>query len=222
MSSTLLVDFSWKNFKARVTEKDDPESKDLYIIDFKALKPNLVFQHASDGSTFGTSSFHTFAIDADCEFYGQPIKLKAQKRFKTAYAHKSRTYSGTDEPMTLHWTSDYDFKVWDFICVDADQNPIAKYSANCWAMKKIGSIEFIGPKANTDAVREELLMMGLSLYYLMVLRTNSIFSLFGAVFSQPGRESKAERQALEKEEEERKMKKLSVEGPELAGQVQTT
>ncbi|KAF1816592.1 hypothetical protein P152DRAFT_454831 [Eremomyces bilateralis CBS 781.70] len=189
---TLQVDFSWKDFTAKVVGKDDPEAKPVYLVDFKSLKPHLVFKRAEDESTFGTGSLHTFGIDADCELNNQSITLKAQKRFKVEYTHQSRTYSDTDEPVTMHWTRDSDFRVWDFICMDADQSPVAKYSVNCWAFKKIGTIEFMGPKANSDAVKQEILVMGLTLYYCVARRSTSILSFFGALFSQPSHKSKTE------------------------------
>ncbi|KAF1817387.1 hypothetical protein P152DRAFT_504652 [Eremomyces bilateralis CBS 781.70] len=186
----LHVDFFWKNFKAKVVEKDDPEAKPVYLVDFKSLKPHL------------------------------PITLKTQKRFKLEYTHQSRTYSDTDESVTMHWTSDSDFKVWDFICMDADQRPVAKYSANFWAVKKIGTIEFMGPKANNEAVRQEMLVMGLTLFYCVALRSTSILSFFGAIFSQPSRKSKTEREALVKAEEETQREKKEEEERERPGQVQ--
>ncbi|KAG0646622.1 hypothetical protein D0Z07_7488 [Hyphodiscus hymeniophilus] len=187
---TLQVDFSWKRFKALITEKGDSDSRPLYIVDFKAFKPHLVFKSGADGSTIGTGTLHTVSINADCELRGKPIKLEAMKRFKTEYSHLSQAYSDTDEPVPLRWTSGCGFKTWDFICVDSQESPVAKFSANIWATKKIGNIEFLGPKANSEALREEIMVTGLTLFYCMVLRMNNIFSLFGAIFSKPGHHEK--------------------------------
>lgn len=104
------------------------------------------------------------------------------KRFKTEYSHLSNVYSETDEPATMTWTSKSDFKTWDFICLDPQQLPVAKFSANIWAVKKVGNIEFLGPKAGSEAAREEILVTGLTLFYCMMLRMNNVLSLFGAVF----------------------------------------
>lgn len=98
--------------------------------------------------------------------------------------------SDTDKPVTLTWTSDSNFKTWDFVCVDEQQMPIAKFTANIWAMKKLGKIEFMGPKADREALRDEILVTGLTLVYCMTLRSSSIFSLFGAFFASPGHDKK--------------------------------
>ncbi|CZR65842.1 uncharacterized protein PAC_15742 [Phialocephala subalpina] len=135
---TLQVDFSWKKFKSLITEKDDPNSKPVYIVDYKTFSPHLVFKSGVDNSTFGTGTLHPISINADCDIRGQHITLKAMKRFKTSYMHLSPTFSGTKEPVPLIWTSDCDFKTWDFICMDENQLPVAKFSANIWALMGCG------------------------------------------------------------------------------------
>ncbi|KUJ11329.1 uncharacterized protein LY89DRAFT_242550 [Mollisia scopiformis] len=184
---TLHVHFSWKKFKTLITEGDDPKSKPLYIVDYKSFKPNLIFTNAQDKTTFGTGTLHPVSINADCDFRGRHIQIKALKRWKTAYEHHSLTYSDTETPVTMTWTSDSDFKTWDFICLDPQQNPVAKFAANLWDLKKIGKIEFLGPKAAmSEALREELLVTGMTLFYCMTLRATSIVSFFGAIFARPG------------------------------------
>ena len=183
---TLQVDFSWMKFKVRITSKDEPQSEPLYLVDLKTFKPNLIFKSGTDELPFATGTLHAISIDADCEIRGQPIKIKALKRFKTEYMHPSRAYSDTDAPVQMTWTSDCDFKTWDFVCLDDHQRPVARFAANIWAVKKIGNIEFLGPKANSPAVRDEIVVTGLTLFYCMLLRTQNIFSLFGAMFATPG------------------------------------
>jgi len=184
---TLQVDFSWRKFKSLITEKDDPESKPLYIVNYKALKPNLLFQTAADNSTFGTGTIHGFKIHADCEFNRQPIKIKALKRWKTAYTHLSHSFSDTDAPVVMTWTSDSDFKTWDFICLDEQQMPVAKFSANIWTLKKVGNIEFMAERtATSEAARQEIVITGMTLMYCMAMRTSSLFSFFGAFFASTG------------------------------------
>src|ERR1700761_3190555 len=133
---TLKVDFSYRKWQALITEKDDPQSKPLYVVDYKALAPNLVFKSASDDSTFGTGTLHSISIHADCEFRGQQISLRAMKHLKTEYSHLSHTFSDTDTPVLMNWTSAGSFKTWDFICCDPQQLPVAKFSANAWSLKK--------------------------------------------------------------------------------------
>jgi hypothetical protein len=61
----------------------------------------------------------------------------------------------------MTWTSSGGcFKTWDFVCMDEQQIPVAKFSANLWAIKKVGRIEFLGLKADSDAVRDEIVVTG--------------------------------------------------------------
>ena len=190
---TLQVNFSWKKWKALITEKEDPESNSVYIVDFKTLKaPHLVFKSAADDSTVGTGTLHPISINADCKLHGQSIELKAQKRFKTEYMHLSHAFSDNDAPVPMYWTSNSGFKIWDFICLDQNQLPVAKFSANVWGVKKIGNIEFLGEKAASDAARDEIVVTGLTLFYCMLLRYNNVLSLFGAIFSRPGHNNNKE------------------------------
>jgi hypothetical protein len=189
-NSSLKVDFSWKKFKVLISKEDDPQSKMVYLVDCNLSKPHLLFKSAPNDAVFGKSNLHAISIDADCEISGQPVTLKAMKRFKTEYSHLSHAFSDTDKPVRMTWTSSSDFKTWDFICLDEQQNPVAKYSANVWAVKKVGRIEFLGPKATNEAARQEIVIVGFTLFYLMLLRMNSLLSFFGAIFSKPGYDDK--------------------------------
>lgn len=183
----LLVDFSWRKFHALVTEEDKP-SDPIYIVDFRTLRsPHLVIKSASDDKVIGTGTLKAISINPDYEIHGQPGKLKALKRFRTQYTHLSRAFSDDEASlMPMTWSSNCGFKTWDFICLDDQQNPVAKFAANAWSVKKVGKIEFMGPKAMSQAARDEIVVTGLTLFYCMVLRTNSILSLFGAIIARPG------------------------------------
>ncbi|RDW63499.1 hypothetical protein BP6252_11044 [Coleophoma cylindrospora] len=198
-SSILNIDFSWKKFKARITENGKP-SEPLYIVDFKTVKtPNVIFTSAVDNSTIGTGTLHPVSINADYELHGRQGKLKALKRFKTSYTHLSAAYSDTDELVPMTWTSSCSLTTWDFVCLDEQQNPVAKVTSNVWSLKKISNIEFLGPKADSPAARDEIVVTGLTLLFCMILRSNSLLSFFGAVFARPGpleAEASAEKQKI--------------------------
>jgi hypothetical protein len=184
---TLQVDFSWKKFMALISDYNSPQSDPIYIVDFKTLKaPHLIFKSATDDSAIGAGTLHTVSINADYEIHSRKGTLKAQRRFKTEYSYLSRAFSDNDSLVTMTWTSSSGFKTWDFVCMDEQQVPVARFSANVWAIKKVGKIEFLGPKADSDAVRDEIVVTGLTLFYCMLLRANNIFAFFGAIFSRPG------------------------------------
>lgn len=201
---SLQVDFSWKKFESLISEKDGDKSKPLYILDYKCfkIKNNLVFKDAIDNSVIGTGTLHPISIHADCTIRGQKTKLEALKRFKTSYSHLSHNFSDTQTPVQMTWTTNCSMKTWDFICLDQNQQPVAKFAANIWAIQKVGNIEFLGERATmSEAAREELVVTGLTLFYCMVLRTNNILNLFGAIFAKTGKVNKGEEVELAEHEE---------------------
>jgi hypothetical protein len=198
---TLEVEFSWKNFNISIISEDTTSpSKPLYIIGFKTLQSQLLFKSAISSTIIGTGSLHPISIDAECSIRGQDINLIAEKRFKIEYEYISTTFSNPDsesgrgggEPVPMTWVCDTGLKTWEFVCLDAKQIPLARFQANIWAAKKIRMIELEG-KATEEDFRDEVVITGLTLFYLTVLRTGNIFSLIGAVFSMPGKNGEKEK-----------------------------
>ncbi|KAK4502154.1 hypothetical protein PRZ48_005577 [Zasmidium cellare] len=186
--NTLKVDFSWKKFRCLVTDASpSPEHNASMIVHCNLRKPHLEFRDSNDEELIGTGNLHTFKIDSESEVRGQPMHIKALKRYTTGYTHPSqayRTFGGS--PMNMTWTSSTNFKNWDFVCLDENQEPVARFASNVWAVRKLGFIEFMGDKASDPAAREEIVVVGLTIYYTMLLRMNNIFQLFGAVAAKPG------------------------------------
>lgn len=75
--------------------------------------------------------------------------------------------------------------------------PVAKFSANTMSLRNVGRVEFLGPTlmAN-EAFREEIVVVGMTLMYTMVLRSTSILSFFGAIIARPGRSEEAKPHVL--------------------------
>lgn len=81
-------------------------------------------------------------------------------------------------------TYDAGFKYWDFILLDSNKEPVARFRSNVWAVKKLGLIEFMGDyPAKT---KEEICITGFSVYYNMLLRINNVFQFFGAIGAKTG------------------------------------
>ncbi|KAF9775704.1 hypothetical protein IL306_006164 [Fusarium sp. DS 682] len=193
LSSTAFeVDYKWKKFKSLVSEKDPQTNTTTpkYIVDYHAFKcPSLVFHPYEDPSAvIGSGTLHPVTIHADYELHGQKGTIKALKRFMTSYTHLSYNYSTSPDgtPAAMTWTSASSFKTWDFICLDEQESAVAKFSANSWSLNSVGNVEFLGPKANDPAAREEILVTGMTLFYQMLLRSTNFLSLGGAIFARPG------------------------------------
>ncbi|KAF5683970.1 hypothetical protein FCIRC_4183 [Fusarium circinatum] len=186
------VDFKWNKMKALVSEKNPQTntSTPKYIVDYHAFKCTaLVFHPYEDPkAVIGTGTLHPVTIHATYELHGQKGTIKALKRFMTSYTHLSYNYSNNPDgtPAAMTWASASSFKTWDFICLDEQQSAVAKFSANCWALNNIGCVEFLGPKANDPAAREEILVTGMTLCYQMILRTTNFLNLGGAIFARTG------------------------------------
>ncbi|KAL8940792.1 MAG: hypothetical protein Q9216_002618 [Gyalolechia sp. 2 TL-2023] len=185
---TLQIDFTWRNFKARISDRANL-SDPIYIVDFKVHTTRcIVVKSAIDETTVGAGIIHIFSIHPDYELHGRKGTIKALKRWKTSYTHLSNAFAPSPDstPVTMTWTSSSNFKTWDFVCLDDQQMPVAKFSGNLWGVKKIGNIEFLGPKSTSVAARDEIVVTGLTLFYTMIIRTSSLLSFFGAIFARTG------------------------------------
>lgn len=74
------------------------------------------------------------------------------------------------------------------MCLDANQLPIAKFSVNLWAVKQVGNFHFEKPKAEiSEDMRDEIVVTGITLLYVMTTRMNNPLNLLGAAFAKPGK-----------------------------------
>ncbi|PLB54181.1 hypothetical protein P170DRAFT_460390 [Aspergillus steynii IBT 23096] len=159
--SALQVDFSLKKWKVIISplsttsSSPDPSASALYRIDTQSMRtPQMLFRRFSDPPTappFATGTLHTFKINPDYTHHSTSNTLTATKRFRTEYTYQSTLFSrnpGQTETMT--WTSTSGFKNWDFILLDGDMLPVARYSSRIWAVRKWGKIEFLGERTEDE------------------------------------------------------------------------
>lgn len=193
-SRALAVDFMWSKFHCSVTEFDttNPNPKQVYDISCGMLAPHLKIKSVQEDRQIGTGTVHAISISPDFELHGSKGSLRAQSRLRTIYTHMSHTFSDTDKPAKMNWTSKSGFKTWDFICCDENQIPVAKFTANVWAVKKVAKIELLGPKAFDTAAMDEIVVVGLTLCYCMYLRINNPLNLVGSAFMRSGKEAHIE------------------------------
>ncbi|KAI4916217.1 hypothetical protein J4E85_010305 [Alternaria conjuncta] len=183
---TLQVDFAWSKFRNIVASKGAGQQlTPLYVQHFRPAKPQLRFERASDQTIIAKGTIHSFSISGDCIIHGQEVILKPLKRWKTKYNYLSQALGGV--PIT--WTANSTMKVWDFVCINsATQESIAKFGVNLWAMKQVGNFYFEKTEEDvTEALRDEVVVTGLTLLYLMMTRMNNPIHLLGAAFAKPGK-----------------------------------
>lgn len=162
---SLRVDFSWRKFGYLI--QDARTDEHLMSVKHNSFKPHLEFIDAKDKSTTATATVHYFSIHADCTVGSRDLRLKAQKRFRTEYAYLSYAYSDSETPVVMTWTASTSLSKWDFVLLDENLEAVARYSTNIWALQKIGSIEFVGPKAESKAARDEVVVTVCTIYYCM-------------------------------------------------------
>ena len=185
---SLQVDFEWSKFRNTISEKNGQQLHPLFIQHFRKSKLHLNFESVADGSEIATSVMHTFNIHAECMIRGQEIKIQPLSRLKTRYNYLSHTLSPSAEPVPITWVTETSKKIWDFVCLDANQLPLAKFSVNIWALKEVGNFHFEKPKDEiSDAVRDEIIIAGMTIFYVMVVRMNNPLNLLGAAFAKTGK-----------------------------------
>jgi hypothetical protein len=190
----LSVDFAWTSFRNTVSEKNGSSVTPLYIQHFRPSKPQLRFESAADKTNIASSIIHTFSIASEITLHSKTITLQPVKRLKTQYNYLSTTLSpDPNTPSAITWITNSSLKIWDFVCLDANQLPIAKFSVNFWALTQVGNFHFEKSReAVTTAARDEIVVVGLTLMYLMTSRMNSPLHLLGAAFAKPGKVGAAE------------------------------
>jgi len=176
------VDFTWKKLKGIITDArtNDP----IMDIDCKhMLNPLLTFIDP-EKNLIGTSSFGAVSIHAECEIRGRHKKIQAMKRLCTEYTYLSDAFAHGDSPVPMYWTSTSGFKHWDFILLDSNKEPVARFHSSFWAIRKLGFLEFMGEYS--AETKEEICITGFSVYYNTLLRMNNFFQLAGAIGGKVG------------------------------------
>lgn len=184
-SSSLFIHFSWKKFRHLVTADQNDISQPIYNVSIRStIGPHIIIRYPDTEGIIGTGTLHAFSISPRYTLRNRPGQLKALARLRTEYNHISHTYQLDGRPHSMRWTSASGFASWDFVCIDETGNAVARFSASVWNVKKVGRIDFLDPKiASNEAFREEVLLLGLTLYYCMWFRTYNVFNIAGSIFT---------------------------------------
>jgi hypothetical protein len=204
---TLQIDFAWSKFRNILSEKTGSTLTPLYIQHFRALKPQLRIERAADNTEFATGTINSVSISAECTIGTHTIEIKPLKRWKTQYNYLSTAFSSPSSPaVPISWIANCTLKTWDFVCLNATtQTPIAKFAVNMWAVAEVGNIYFEKSKEDiSEAMRDEVVVTGLTILYVMITRINNPLNLLGAAFAKPGRVDGEGEQEVELEDRKRR------------------
>ncbi|KAF4556442.1 Hypothetical protein D9617_1g083200 [Elsinoe fawcettii] len=177
-------DFQWSNFKTRIHDEASLEGQPMYIADFKlwAWRPK-VFLKSGDGNTvIGAGVLPNFTISPTLTIHGRDIKIEAARKLKTHYVYPSQTILSSGHPQTMTWITTNTAKWWHFNLLDENQQPIARYSVNFWALKEFAYLEIMGDYAHNEKAVEEILATAFTVYSCILYRSNNIFNLLGSAF----------------------------------------
>ncbi|CAO2653577.1 Nn.00g029880.m01.CDS01 [Neocucurbitaria sp. VM-36] len=183
----LQIDFAWSKFRNLIFEKNGDRLEPVYIQHFRPTKPQLRFESVTENSHIASGTINNVSISGACTIRSHDIDLKPLKRWKTEYNYLSKTFSSSADPVPISWIANSSLKIWDFVCLDANQLPIAKFSVNLWALKQVGNIYFERSKEEiSEEERDEVVVVGVTLLYIMMTRVNNPLHLLGAAFAKPG------------------------------------
>jgi hypothetical protein len=187
----LKVDFAWSKFKNTISEtSSNGQLTPLYIQHFRPTKPQLRFDSVADGNKqIATGVIRNISIAGECTLHGRTITLKPLKRLKTQYNYLSTALSpDRTTPAPVSWIANSTLKTWDFVCLDANQMPIAKFAINWWALTQVGTFYFDKSAGEVSKeARDEVVVTGLTLMYVMCARMNNPLNLLGSMFAKPGK-----------------------------------
>ena len=82
------------------------------------------------------------------------------------------------------WTSTSGLKSWDFTCYDESKTVVVRVRISKWHQRRMGRIDFlVTGAANNDAFREEMVLLGLTLFYCRLSKSIGNTSLWGMIFA---------------------------------------
>ncbi|KAF7712430.1 Uncharacterized protein PECH_003247 [Penicillium ucsense] len=175
---TMSVDLSWRKREFHIKDTHNSNPSPLYTIHCHSHSDKALSIHSdTTDQLIGTSKIHSATGGSTYKLYGYNGSIQAEKQAQTSYTFLSwaySTYPGT--PVQMSWISRGGLKTWDFVCVNDRQETVAKFSANMWAMKNVGTIEMTGPKAWDRTACDEIVVVGLTLYYGWLMRVTGLSS----------------------------------------------
>ena len=183
--SVLDIELIWRGWRCTLTDPNHP-SQPAYKIDL-ALAGSMEFETA-DGRVFASSRLKPISINPSITLHSHKGTLQAVKHLGRKYNYLSYARAheiNSNRPVTMTWTCSFAFKTWQLTCLDENLLPVARFKANVWALKALGTIEFLGDSMSQD-LREEIIVTGFTTFFVIGQRIASLLHLLGAVFSKTG------------------------------------
>jgi hypothetical protein len=85
-------------------------------------------------------------------------------KLRSSYTYSSPAFQNQD----VTWTSKSDWKNLDYVLLDENLLPVARYTTegiSLLSWSKLGKIEFLDPGTLSSAMKDEIVVVGLTLAY---------------------------------------------------------
>ena len=161
MALSMLVRYQdWKCKTILVTDSDSPENI-LYSIDSRWSKPHVVVKSAS-GTEIGNATFHALSSKVDFVFRDKAIEVKRKSVFSPSYTCALPSLQGGTVTFKVSAGQTQGFKL---SCLDDKALPVARSSGASFgeSMNSIGNLEIAEQYAKRQDVRDEIIVIALSL-----------------------------------------------------------
>ncbi len=154
----------WKCIKALV--RDTTSGNDTYQLDLATIiRSNIILRSTADDSEIGKAQFNPFKKSLAVKIHGDELTLRCKKMLSADYSFESTAFSNQTMTWKFHsgWSDMY------YVLVDEQSLPVARWSTKgCGVLTKLGKVEFLGRKADSKEAKEEVLLTGMTLLYLMI------------------------------------------------------
>lgn len=95
---------------------------------------------------------------------GKSFEMKLAKLFGSTYTYPSLAFHDS----TMTWKSGSSWKTLDYVLLDEQSLPVAKFSAPYFSSDYSGRVKFLESKANSQEGKEEILVTGFALVYMTI------------------------------------------------------
>ncbi|KAL6720335.1 hypothetical protein ACLMJK_002256 [Lecanora helva] len=144
---------------ARIVDSD--KQTQLYRVDMNSggcfsSKPHLKIYASATGNQVGTVTFHTWSSSMDLTIQGRPVLLKKSGFMTSAHEFNSIATGGS-----FKWKKDGMFSGGNLLCLDQQDQLIARFRICNWAMSKEGKFE-LSPGVN-GMLMDEIVTSGIAM-----------------------------------------------------------
>ena len=158
---------------------DSETSSVLYNLDLPTLRRSrMLFKSAAEDNDFGKTAFHALKSRIDVEVIGVSIEMNPRKSFSSDYTFVSPAWQNA----TMTWTMSSGLKTVSYVLTSKScLSPDIRARLRQCHRNHLASWSFWKPKRDNQARKDEIVVTGLTLAYLLVtIRSSSTAVVAGS------------------------------------------